>query len=150
MSSDQQGVFDEHEMWLLVHAIGEAVMEHEGQVDKAGAPYIQHVLHVVRACTTHGTKVMTVAALHDIVEDTPLTTEYVRVTFGDDIADAVDAITKRDGEAYPAYLKRVEANEWARLVKIEDLKHNMSRTRGKLAPSQMVKYEQAFARLVPS
>lgn len=48
-----------------------AVAAHEGQVDKAGKPYIEHPAHV--AAGVQGDAAKAVAWLHDVVEDTPLT-----------------------------------------------------------------------------
>jgi hypothetical protein len=43
------------------------------------------------------------------------------------VVAAVDAITKREKEGYETYLSRVRANDLALKVKLEDIKHNMSR-----------------------
>lgn len=112
---------------LLEKALGFAVSEHKGQNDRAGMPYIAHICAVVAAVTSQEEK--TVAALHDIVEDTHCDIEDIRWEFPQHIADAVDAITKRDNEPYAEYLIRVKANDLARTVKIADLLHNMDFSR---------------------
>ena len=69
--------------------------------------------------------------MHDAVEDTDDPTlvnlDMIADMFGDNIAQAVDAMTKRSGEAYAAYLARVSANPIAKPVKLADVAHNMSR-----------------------
>ena len=57
-------------MATLERAIALAAEAHEGQTDKAGAPYILHVLRVVLACPPGDAQI--VAALHDVVEDTDM------------------------------------------------------------------------------
>jgi len=68
----------------------------------------------------------TIALLHDIVEDTDVTVDAIRMSYGSEIADAVDALTKRKGEKYLVeYIPRVAKNDLARAVKIADLLENI-------------------------
>ena len=53
---------------LLAKAINLAMQAHAGQTDKAGMPYIGHVMRVMQAGRTIDEKIAGV--LHDIVEDT--------------------------------------------------------------------------------
>ncbi len=55
-------------MATLEQAISLAAQQHEGQVDKANAPYILHPLRVMLNVPTIEHKI--VAVLHDILEDT--------------------------------------------------------------------------------
>ena len=109
----------------LSNAIDLAVTEHLGQYDKSGMPYILHPLRVMdrvrRLTMTH----MIVAVLHDSVEDTSITIEYIREHFGDTVADAVDAITHRPNEPKKEYWERVKNNHFAKAVKLEDIHDNM-------------------------
>lgn len=103
---------------------------HKNQVDKAGIDYFAgHIQAVVNGVTTNKEKI--VAYLHDTVEDTPLTIERIKELFGEEIGEAVFAITKsKDGSLpYDDYIERVKANPLARAVKISDLKHNMDLSR---------------------
>lgn len=87
-------------------------------------PYITHLMLVARHFTEEDEIV--VALLHDIVEDTAVTVENIRQAFGDVVAEAVDAITKRPHEWYLSeYLDRVLANPIALKVKIADLQENI-------------------------
>jgi ADP-ribosyl-[dinitrogen reductase] hydrolase len=102
-----------------------ATEAHAGQVDKVGAPYIEHPARIaarVRAAGA-GEDAEVVAWLHDVVEDTDVTLEVINREFGSNIADAVDAITRRDGEG-DAYYRRVVANPIARVVKEHDIADN--------------------------
>jgi (p)ppGpp synthase/HD superfamily hydrolase len=105
-------------------AIAMAADAHAGQTDKAGEPYILHILRIVLELRDRTAQ--TVAALHDIVEDTPLTFEDLEAAgFASEIVEAVRALTKRADEVHDVYLARVAANPIARRVKIADLEDNM-------------------------
>lgn len=110
---------------MLKRAINVAKEAHQGQLDKAGKPYIEHVLRVVENVDTIGTKI--VAALHDVVEDTNVTLEELRTKheFPEHIVLAVDAITRREDEDYQDFIRRVKDNPLARAVKMADLQDNM-------------------------
>ena len=96
---------------------------HNGQVDKAGRPYINHPVAVASMVNTDDEKM--VAYLHDVVEDTVVQLDDLRAFgFGAHIVEAVDAISRRKGESREDYLKRVRGNSLARVVKLADLKHN--------------------------
>ena len=116
---------------LLLKAKALSKKHHEGQT-YGGRPYFDyHVLGVVRLLQRPDPlkvckSTATVAMLHDIVEDTPVTLDCLRYEgFPENIVDAVDAITKRPGEDYTAYLKRVKENPRARTVKLADVAFNM-------------------------
>ena len=101
-----------------------AFTAHTGQVDKAGKDYFnEHILFVTNAVKTPEEKI--VALLHDTIEDTHVTLEYLRLKdFPEYIIEAVDAITRRKNESYDTFIKRVALNPIAKEVKIADLKHN--------------------------
>ena len=76
-----------------------------------------------------GEDLKVIALLHDVLEDTAVKYETLENLFGKRIADAVDALTRKDGEAYEAFIDRVCRNDLARLVKLADLEHNMDLSR---------------------
>ena len=100
---------------------------HRGQTDKAGAPYVTHPARVAGRMESPEEQV--VAWLHDTVEDTALSLSAIRERFGQETAEAVDAISRRDGEAWDDYLLRVRGNPIARRVKISDLIDNSNLSR---------------------
>lgn len=125
---------------LLKKAIAIAEKAHAGQVDKAGKPYIGHPVRVMNAVQSLDEKI--VGVLHDAVEDSDLTLDDLSAQgFPAHLIEAIDAITKREGEEYEAYLKRVTRNPIALRVKIADMTDNMDITRFS-APT-----EKDFARL---
>ena len=111
-------------MSTLEQAIALASEAHKGQKDKNGAPYIQHPLRVMARVQSENEKI--VAVLHDIIEDTDYTIENLRENgYSKEVLEAIDCLTKRDGEDYDEYLNRSMSNHIAQKVKIADLEDNM-------------------------
>ena len=100
---------------------------HAGQVDKAGLPYVTHPERVAGRLSSQEDQV--VGWLHDTVEDTGLTLREIEEQFGKETAAAVDAVSRRDGEDWDDYLRRVKRNETALRVKISDLIDNSNLSR---------------------
>lgn len=128
-------------------AIAVAVLAHAEQVDKAGEPYILHVLRVMLRMRTEEERI--VAALHDVVEDTNWSLGDLHAQgFGEAVLDAVDALTRRDDEGYSDYIDRVALNPLATAVKLADLADNLDPSRSISAhPSLRERYHRALATL---
>lgn len=77
-------------------AYDNARASHIGQTRKSGEPYIFHPLRVSLLAARHWMDFSSVIAalLHDVVEDTPVTLEEVRLDYGDEVALLVDGLTK--------------------------------------------------------
>jgi (p)ppGpp synthase/HD superfamily hydrolase len=102
---------------------------HAGQERRDGKPYITHIEAVVAMVEHHADPHLTaVAWLHDVIEDGGVNgaQALTNKVFGLRIPDAVRALTKVEGEAYDAYLKRVADNRMAVIVKVADMIHNLS------------------------
>jgi (p)ppGpp synthase/HD superfamily hydrolase len=100
---------------------------HEGQTDKAGRPYAEHLRAVAEGVRSRGGDADQIAAawLHDAVEDDALTGTWLReAALSDRTKAIVLAVTKRAGEAPEAYAARILATPGALLVKEADLAHN--------------------------
>ena len=119
---------------------------HFGAVDKAGKPYIEHPERVAGRLDDPRLKV--IAWLHDVVEDSYISLELIWDRFGEDTANAVDALTHRKGEMWADYLTRVKGNEFAKAVKISDLIDNSNLSRlSKIGPrdvARQAKYNRAL------
>lgn len=109
---------------LLDAAIRVATHAHAGQLDKAGNPYILHPLRVMGMVENLNEKI--VAALHDVVEDSPITLDGLRAVFPEDIVIAVDHLTRRDGESYGDFIARTLANPIAKVVKRADIEDHLT------------------------
>ena len=114
---------------LLQKAIDIATNAHKEQVDKAGAPYIEHPLRVMEAGATIDEKILGV--LHDVVEDSYWTFDALSAEgFPPHIIAALRCITKLSPEEpYDKFIARVKKNPLATAVKLNDLKDNMDITR---------------------
>jgi len=128
----------------IVTAKAWAEHRHQGQVDKSGASYINHPARVADRMETPEEKV--VGWLHDTVEDTGLTLQEIKDQFGSETAEAVDAISRRDGEPWEKYLQRVKQNQTACKVKISDLIDNSNLSRLKNVTLKDVKRQEKYNR----
>lgn len=100
---------------------------HEGQTDKAGRPYAEHLRAVAEGVRARGGDADQIAAawLHDAVEDDALSETWLReAALSERTKAVVLAVTKRAGETPQAYAGRILATPGALLVKEADLAHN--------------------------
>ena len=139
-------------------AVKIAFEAHKNDVDKGGYPYIMHPLTIAEKFKEEN--LVIVALMHDIVEDHGDVYSFDSlqncVGFGDEVLDALKAITIREGENYSDYIERVSKNRIATLVKIEDLRHNSDVTRVEFVDplgvdnrtkKRLKKYNEAYATL---
>jgi (p)ppGpp synthase/HD superfamily hydrolase len=116
-------------------ALDLVMKEHKDQKDKAGNPYIFHLLGVARQARTDDEFI--VGLLHDFVEDGKKGTREDRLkiiydNFGQVIGDAIEALSMKDDEDREAYIHRVGGNALAKAVKYHDLANNTDPERLKL------------------
>ncbi|MCK5643846.1 MAG: guanosine-3',5'-bis(diphosphate) 3'-pyrophosphohydrolase [Gammaproteobacteria bacterium] len=100
---------------------------HLGQERKfTGRPYIEHPIAVASKFKDIDYKIL--AILHDVVEDTDMTTEKLISEYhlASHIAKALNVITRYEDQTYLDYIQQFKYNDLARAVKIEDIKHNIS------------------------
>ncbi len=115
-----------------------AINAHEGQLRRTGEPYVTHPIAVASIAADLGLDEVTLAAalLHDAVEDTGVTTQWLEEEFGAQVAAVVDGVTKLDRlefdskEAQQAATIRkmfiAMAQDWrVLLIKLADRLHNM-------------------------
>jgi len=112
---------------LLDTAIQIAVESHKGQLDKIGEPYILHPLRVMLMQNSEERRI--IAVLHDVVEDTSATFEFVGKYFDKDIVGSIEAMTRRDGEKWEDFITRCKMDPDAMYIKMADIADNMSEYR---------------------
>ena len=108
-----------------------AAKAHEGQKDKAGAPYILHPMTVALMGSTDEERMA--GLLHDVVEDTPWTFEQLEEAgVPGTVVNALRLLTHRPGDVYLDYVRRIidSGNPLALQVKYNDLRHNLGRAAG--------------------
>lgn len=118
----------------VTEALMLATEAHKGQLYN-GVPYIQHPIRVSEILLRQGyteDKYLIVAYLHDVVEDTNVSLREIEERFGDEIADAVEAISRIKTNDYKesedSYLLRVVSNKVASIVKFADMLDNLTMT----------------------
>jgi guanosine-3',5'-bis(diphosphate) 3'-pyrophosphohydrolase len=81
---------------LLRRAYAFAADGHEGQLRQSGEPYLVHPVAVAALLAEMHLDAVTIVAglLHDVVEDTHLTSERVAELFGSEVAHVVAGVTK--------------------------------------------------------
>lgn len=110
---------------MLEKAIELALKYHKGQIKNGtGEKFILHVLRVMLKMDTEEEKIS--AVLHDVIEKSNCTLEDLKHRgFSDKVINTVDALSKRKGEDYSEYIKRVKKDSNAVKIKIADLEENM-------------------------
>ena len=132
---------------LTKRAILFAFDAHRGQYDKSGLPYIAHPLHVAESMESEDECV--VALLHDVLEDTDITIEYLtRIGISDRQIAALRLLCHDDSVPYLEYVQAIRVDPIARTVKLADLHHNSDLTRLNVITTQDIerveKYKQAI------
>ena len=127
-------------------AVALARKAHEGQLDKAGLPYIEHPLRVMAMVETEAQQMA--AVLHDVLEDTPITADDLRAAgCPEQVVQAVIALSHWDDEPMETYLARVVADPIAIVVKRADIADNSSPHRlGQLDPRLQERLKIKYAR----
>lgn len=123
---------------LIEDAYNLAKQQHEGQFRMSGEPYINHPLAVAYMLTEihAGPSTIAAALLHDVVEDTDISMDYIEKYFGSDVAKIVDGVTKISKLKYMTKEKVLEKSHQkilvamakdvrVILVKLYDRLHNM-------------------------
>lgn len=105
-------------------ALNIAIQAHAGQKDISGRAYIMHPIRVSERCKNMRAKV--VALLHDTIEDTEVTAEYLRGKgFPEEIINGILSVTARKGESYDEFVRRAAENPIGKEVKKADIEDNM-------------------------
>lgn len=119
---DNDIIYLEHDLEEIANEI--ASRAHCGQKDKAGKDYIEHPKRVADKCDNSEERI--VALLHDVIEDSDVTPEYLsEAGFSEEIIEAILSVTKREGESYEDFIRRAAQNPIGRQVKLHDLEDNL-------------------------
>tara|TARA_B110000003_G_scaffold40164_2_gene37034 strand:+ start:1975 stop:4182 length:2208 start_codon:yes stop_codon:yes gene_type:complete len=105
---------------------------------KSGEPYILHPISVAQICVQEiglGTTSIIAALLHDVVEDTDITLDFIEKEFGQRVAKICDGLTKISGVLSPG--SSIQSENFRKmlltlvddvrviLIKLADRLHNM-------------------------
>lgn len=123
-----------------------ALSAYSGKKDKAGEDYRHHALKVKKECREKAQEpeisflcnmygfdeydLGDIGLLHDVVEDSDYAfDDLLAAGIKKEIVDSLRVLTRKSGESYMNYIKRVGEDFAATIVKIEDLKDNMNLSR---------------------
>ena len=131
-------------------AVEIAAKAHAGVKDKQGKPYLLHPIRVMMGVEDEAAQI--VAVLHDVVEDTSVSTDDIRAEgFSQEVIDALSLVTHRKDQPYSEYVIACKQNEIARQVKLSDLRDNSNLFRLLLRPdkfdgdsSRMLRYVLSY------
>jgi (p)ppGpp synthase/HD superfamily hydrolase len=118
---------------LIDESIYWAKKYHGDQKRKSGEPFYTHPLEVAYKVSDYklNTSVIVTSILHDIVEDTEVTTEMILDTFGWRIAEMVDRLTRDRPDGSKLSVREILNNAYDKqdkevlLIKIIDRLHNI-------------------------
>ena len=133
-----QSVISKDDLVLIKKAFKISLEAHKDMRRKSGEPYILHPLAVAQICIKElgldSTSIIC-ALLHDVVEDTDITLNYLEKEFGKPVSKICDGLTKISGFFSPEISKQAEnfkkmiltISDDLRviLIKLADRLHNM-------------------------
>ena len=130
--------YDEKDIKLISLAFNVANHAHYEQRRKSGEPYITHPLEVATIISNWNLDAITIASslLHDVIEDTYVSSNDIEQIFGIEIAQLVDSVTKLDKInfeseeiAHAEYFRKVvlamSKDVRVILIKLADRLHNI-------------------------
>ena len=133
-----QSVISKDDLVLIKKAFKISLEAHKDMRRKSGEPYILHPLAVAQICVKElglDSKSIICALLHDVVEDTDITLNYLEKEFGKPVSKICDGLTKISGFFSPEISKQAEnfkkmiltISDDLRviLIKLADRLHNM-------------------------
>ena len=144
---------NEQDVALVTEAYLLAANAHKDARRRSGEPYMYHPLAVATIIAGEmgmGRTSIICALLHDVVEDTDYTLEYISEHFGEKVAKIVDGVTKLTNEDFEEGVRSLQAETFRKvimsmsydirviLVKLADRLHNM-RTLGSMPHHKQLK-----------
>lgn len=123
---------------------------HAGQTygDKPYTTHLESVAHMVKAMNSEDERLVVIAWLHDILEDTSCTEAVLNALFEDDVVAGVVAMSKGygfEGEQRDDYLGRCKGNLLARQVKQADTFCNLRESLLRGDAKRIKKYGEQLA-----
>jgi len=146
---------------LVADAIAYATAKHGDQRRPTGVPYLEHLLEALQALVEGAgitdPDVLAAAVLHDVLEDTEVTTEQLAQRFGPQIAELVSWVTipkagpgEDKAQVKIANFKRLaEAPREAKLIKLADRLSNAQGLRNIKPARQRAYYTQTVDYIMP-
>ena len=137
-------------MDIIEKSLEIALKAYSGQKDKAGKTYILHPLRIMFKMESEYE--MSVALLHDVIEDSVYSAEDLLAEgIPHEVVEAVNLLSKIDGETYDQFIARVIGNALASKIKLADIEDNINILRlesvGEKDLERVAKYHKAWKKL---
>ena len=111
-------------MKLIETSLQIALRAYAGKTDKAGREYILHPLRVMAKMNTDLER--SAALLHDVIEDSDITpAQLLAEGIPAEVVEAIQYLSKNEGEDYQDFVARAKRNKIAARVKIADIEDNI-------------------------
>lgn len=122
---------------------------HDGQLYGDECYFEKHLCGVANMLISSGASDLEVAVgyLHDVLEDTDADFEGVKAVFGEEVAIAVESLTKRNGESLECYIKRCSTNKTSMKVKYHDSLFNLMQSNISGNKKRITKYMKTLGLL---
>lgn len=131
-------MMDKNDRLMIRKAFNLAVESHKDMRRKSGEPYIYHPIAVAQIAVSEiglGPTSVVCALLHDVVEDTDISLDDIKMMFGQKVAKIIDGLTKISGvfdqtsslqaENFRKMLLTLSDDVRVILIKLADRLHNM-------------------------
>lgn len=131
-------MMDKNDKLMIRKAFNLAVESHKDMRRKSGEPYIYHPIAVAQIAVSEiglGPTSVVCALLHDVVEDTEISLDDIRMMFGEKVTKIIDGLTKISGvfdqtsslqaENFRKMLLTLSDDVRVILIKLADRLHNM-------------------------
>src|SRR3989338_4453435 len=149
--------YPDADLTLIKKACDFSEKAHRGQTRASGEAYVSHPLEVAMILTRLHMDIPSIVAaiLHDTIEDTGATFEFLEKEFGKEIAELVDGVTKlsrltfknvheKQAENFRKMILATAQDIRVMLIKLSDRLHNM-RTLAHLPISKQLRIAQETA-----
>ena len=146
-----RSVISKDDSKIIKKAFRISLEAHKDMRRKSGEPYILHPISVAQICVNEiglGTTAIIAALLHDVVEDTDISLQFIEKEFGERVAKICDGLTKISGVLSPG--SSIQSENFRKmlltlvddvrviLIKLADRLHNM-RTLDSMSRSAQLK-----------
>ena len=146
----------------IIRAYEYGLKAHEGQLRASGEPYFVHPIEVARIVVELKLDESTIktALLHDTVEDTNRSLRHIEISFGSEVAQLVDGVTKltnlqlssletKHAENFRKLFVAMSRDLRVLLVKLSDRLHNMRTIRALPVDKQVRKSRETMEIFAP-
>lgn len=132
---------------MYKQALQIAYKAHKGQTRRdSNVPFIVHPVRV-SGYFIHDIE-KTIAVLHDVLEDTKITSIDLALQFPPSIIRVLDSLSRRKNETYFEYIERLSTDEIARDIKIADIIDNLSDCTSPEPQGMVDRYNKALNMLI--